>query len=127
MRKVTKGKLGDITFQLNPSDMVYNAGANWAMTNSPGMPNPLSSYSGGKEKTFTFELWLCKNHEHPVDMGTVFNKLNAYRNSKEPVLFAYGSFVCRCVVTDCPFNIEKWNSKLSITHMRVPITLRIIT
>lgn len=126
MRKVVKGKLGDLTFQLNPTTMSYDAGGVWAQINSPGMTNPISSYSYGKPKIFNFELWINKRHEAPVNVAEVFEKLNKYRNSKEPVIFAYGSFVCKVIVTECPFNIEAWNKNLSITEMKIPITLQIL-
>lgn len=126
MRKVTKGKLGELTFQLNPTNMQYDAGGVWAQINSPGMPKPILSYSYGKPKTFNFELWVNKRHEAPVNMAEVFNKLNEYRNSKKPVIFAYGSFVCKVIVLECSFNIEAWNNNLSITEMKIPVTLQIL-
>lgn len=126
MRRVVKGRLGDLTFQLNPTTMQYDTGGVWAQINSPGMTNPISSYSYGKPKQFKFELWINRKHQAPVNMGDTFNKLHRYRNSKEPVIFAYGSFVCKVIVIDCPFDIEAWNSNLSITEMRVPITLQVI-
>lgn len=126
MRKVVKGRLGDLTFQLNPTTMSYDAGSIWAQINSPGMDNPISSYSYGKPKTFSFELWVNTRHEAPTNISDIFTKLNKYRNSKEPVLFAYGSFVVKVIVTQCPFDIQAWNNKLSITEMKIPITLQII-
>jgi hypothetical protein len=126
MRKVTKGRLGELTFQLNPSNMQYDAGGVWAQINSPGMDKPILSYSYGKPRTFTFELWVNKRHEAPVDMAHVFNTLHKYRLSKEPVIFAYGSFVCKVIVLECPFNIEAWSKNLSITEMKIPVTLQIL-
>ncbi len=126
MRKVTKGKLGELTFQLNPSNMQYDAGGVWAQINSPGMGKPILSYSYGKPRTFTFELWINKRHEAPVDMAHVFSTLHKYRLSKEPVIFAYGSLVCKVIVLECPFNIEAWNNNLSITEMKIPVTLQLV-
>lgn len=126
MRKVTKGKLGELTFQLNPSDMQYEAGGVWAQINSPGMSSPILSYSYGKPRVFTFELWVNRRHQAPVNMADVFNKLHKYRLGKESVIFAYGSFVCKVIVLECPFNIDRWNKNLSITEMRIPITLQIL-
>ena len=125
-RKVVKGKLGELVFQLNPTTMKYDAGSVWAQIDSPGMENPISVYSYGKPKEFSFELWINKKHDVPVDVGFVFNTLNKYRNSKAPILFAYGSFVVKVVVIDCPFEIEAWNNKLSIIEMKIPITIRSI-
>ena len=126
MRKVTKGKLGELTFQLNPSNMKYDTGGVWAQINSPGMSKPILSYSYGKPRVVTFELWVNKRHEAPVDMAHVFNTLHKYRLSKKPVIFAYGSFVCKVVVLECPFNIEAWSKNLSITEMKIPVTLQIL-
>ena len=126
MRKVTKGRLGDLTFQLNPTNMQYDAGGVWAQINSPGMDKPILSYSYGKPRTFTFELWVNKRHEAPVNMSEVFNKLNTYRLSKEPVIFAYGTFVCKVIVLECSFNIEAWDRNLNITEMRISVTLQIL-
>lgn len=126
MRKIVKGKLGDLKFQLNPTTTNYDGGAVWSQINSPGMSKPIISYSYGKPETFSFELWFNTRHINPVNIQYVFKKLMEYRNSKKPVIFAYGTFVKRVVVLECPISIEALDSKLNLTELKVPVTLQVV-
>ena len=124
MRKITKGRLGDIKFQLNPTNINYDAGGTWATISSPGLDKPITSYSYGNPGIISFELWIYERHEIPVNATEVYKKLDEYRKSKEPIIFAFGSFVTRVVITSCPITLESWNPQLQLKELRVQITLQ---
>lgn len=123
MAKVTKAKLGDITFQLNPTTITHDGGSVWSEVNSPGMSQPIQVYSYGKAETYNFEMYIYTRHKESVDAEYIVNKLNEYRKSKQSVIFRYGRFVGRVIVRECPFNVEAINKNMTLQELRIPITL----
>jgi hypothetical protein len=125
-RGLTKGKLGTLTFQLNPSNMTHDGGAVWADTPSPGMPNPVTSYSYGNPEIYTFELWFNKKHVVECDVAKAYKTLDKYRKFRDRIMFTYGSLVKNVVVQECTFQIDAWDSKLNVTEFHATISLKVV-
>jgi hypothetical protein len=122
--QITKGKLGDITFQLNPTQITDDDGSIWAEINSPGMDSPITQFSYGKAKTYTFELYMNNKHINPVDIPAILDKLNTYRKARTPLMFAYMGRAEKVVIVDCPINILSMKGNLTPTEVTIPITLK---
>jgi len=105
--------------------MTFDGGAQWNQIFSPGMELPIHQYARGRGKTFKFELYVNSRHNAPLNMADVLTKLMKYRDSKERLLFAYGSFVTYVVIIEAPINIKAWTNNLVITHATIPITLSV--
>lgn len=123
-RKVVKGRLGNLTFQLNPSEMQYSSGAEWVNIQSPGMTYPKLMYSKGKPPVVKFRLWFNQRHYAPVNMHFAYDELHKYRNGRELQVFAYGSFVGRVAVINCDFDIQAWRTDLRISEFWADVELQ---
>jgi hypothetical protein len=127
-RSVTKGKLGELTFQLNPTNMNYEGGAVWGSISSPGLSKPISSYSYGQDDVYSFELWYTDKHEHKLKSMTTheaYKKLLEYRKGNKSLLFTFGNHLSRkVVIASCSITIEAWNHNLTVKEFRASISLR---
>lgn len=126
MRKVLKGQLGDLKFQLNPTSMAHDGGAVWSEITSPGLATPISSYSYGNSEIYSFELWFNKRHQVKCDVAKAYKTLKTYRNSKTKHVFVYGSIAKNVIVQECSFQIDAWDSKLNVTEFRASISLKVV-
>ena len=102
-------------FQFNPTNIAYDRGANYASIQSPGMSYPLTQYSGGTLREFSFEVFY---YDKPCT-----GKINEARNflgkllppeyntpyfHKPPTFtFAYGHFVRNYVLLNLNIS-EDW-------------------
>lgn len=122
--RITRGKLGDIVFQLNPTEITHDDGAIWGEITSPGMLRPITSYSYGKAGTYSFELYFNKKYYRAVNLVSVKRKLQEYRVSKSPILFTYMGQTVKVVVQECSIRITSMDSKLNPTELTATITLK---
>lgn len=125
-RKIKKGTLGDLVFQLNPTSMTHDGGAVWADIPSPGIKTTVSSYSYGNPEIFTFELWFNNRHAIVCDVPKAYKTLDKYRKAKTQVLFTYGTTVKKVVVQSCSFQIEAWDKKLNVSEFRATVSLKVV-
>lgn len=102
------------TFQFNPTSIPYSRGATFSSIEAPGMSYPLTQYTGGKAREFSFEVFY---YDKPCS-----GKINAARNFLEGLLppeyntptftkpptftLAYGYFVKTLVLQDLEVNDE---------------------
>lgn len=121
---ITKGKLGDITFQMNPTEITWDDGSVWGEINSPGMKNPILTYSYGKASTINFSLYMNSKHARAVDIPNTLKTLQKYRKDKEPILFTYMGVTRKVVIVECPYQILSMNGKLVPTEVKIDITLK---
>lgn len=122
--RITRGKLGDIVFQLNPTEITHDDGAIWGEINSPGMLRPITSYNYGRAGTFSFELYFNKKYYKKVDLVSVRKKLNEYRVSKKSILFTYMGQTSKVVIQECSIRILGMDAKLNPTELTATITLK---
>ena len=96
-----------LNFQFNPTTIPYSRGANYTSIESPGMSYPLTQYTGGKARKFSFSVYYYdKPFSGKINTARKFlegllppekNK----RSFKKPPTFtlAYGYFVKTLVLT----------------------------
>lgn len=122
--RITRGKLGDITFQLNPTEIQFDDGAIWGEITSPGMLRPVTSYNYGRAGTYSFELYFNKKYYKRVDLVGVKRKLQEYRVSKSPILFTYMGQTVKVVIQECSIRITGMDAQLNPTELTATITLK---
>lgn len=123
-RKVTKGRLGDMIFQFNPSTITYGGGATWNTVSSAGGTKPITQYGTGLPDVFNFELWMSERTFVGVDAKAQMDLLDSYRKSKSSVVFVYAGFSRRVVITECTIEIEELNKELKPIGFRATIALQ---
>lgn len=104
-----------MTFQFNPTTVPYGRGANYTSIESAGMSYPLTQYSGGQAREFSFEVFY---YDRPFT-----GKINEARKFLEVLLppekntasftkpptftFAYGYFVKNYVLLNLDV-LDEW-------------------
>jgi hypothetical protein len=127
MRKITKGRLGDFTFPLNPTTLRYTGGVEWIPINSAGMSNPIWQVGNAKPHTISFQLYVTKKIEMYVDVAQCLAYLRKYRGGRENIIFAYGEhYVNRVVVADLSISGESYDSSLRLVEFKADITLNVV-
>jgi hypothetical protein len=127
MRVTTKGKLGSLIFQFNPTTINYSGGGwNWAEINSPGMAEPMYNPSYGKTKNISFELYyneLADQVIHPTDFEKSMKQL---RDTLKPVVFSYGAKAYRVIVSDLTYVGSSYDKNLHMYESTYTVTLIVI-
>ena len=70
-----------LVFQFNPTQIPYSRSARYTSIDSPGMSYPLTQYTGGDARTFSFELFYYDNSG-----GVSSGKINRARRFLESLL-----------------------------------------
>lgn len=125
----TKKKL---IFQFNPTSMPYGRSANYSDITSPGMSYPITQYTGGNVREFSFEVFYYDNpHTGKIDTARQFlEKLlppetNTSSFTKPPVFtLAYGYFVRKYVLVSLDVNDEWLNEDGKPIMTRFTLSVR---
>lgn len=121
-----------LKFQYNPETFEYSRGATFAEIVAPGMSYPITQYVRGNSRTIPIELFLfdkpstgvIESHKTFIE-GLLPPESNSSDYTKPPeILFVYGNFIKKCVVEECVFNIEEYDSWGRPTMARFNLTLR---
>ena len=105
-------------FQYNPRTMDYERSATYAQIKAPGMQYPLIYFVSGEVKKFDLELFIV---DHPTtgkineDIQWCESFLPKYKNDElfsnpRPIIYAYGNYVCKCVVESVKTHIEEYDA-----------------
>lgn len=102
------------TFQFNPESIPYDRGARYSTIESPGMSYPLTQYTGGQVREFTFEVFYYdKPYSGQIKKALKFLEglLPPEKNKssfKKPPSFtlAYGYFVRTLVLVNLSVHDE---------------------
>ena len=111
INNVTNKKL---IVQFNPTSITYDRSANFTTIDSPGMSYPLTQYTGGNVREFSFDLFYYdKPYSGKINVARKFFEalLPPERNTtkfKKPPTFtlAHGYFVRTCVLKELKVNDE---------------------
>lgn len=122
----------NLTFQFNPTSITYSRSANYSTIDSPGMSYPLTQYTGGNVREFSFEVFYYdKPYSGMIDKARKFleDLLPPEWNDKDfscPPSFtlAYGYFVKRLVLTKLDVNDEWLNEDGLPIMTRFTLTVR---
>lgn len=120
------------TFQFNPTSIPYSRSATFSSIEAPGMSYPLTQYTGGKAREFSFEVFY---YDKPCS-----GKINTARNFLEGLLppeyntptftkpptftLAYGYFVKTLVLQDLDVNDEWMDENGNPIMTRFKLTVR---
>lgn len=120
------------TFQFNPTSIPYSRSATFSSIEAPGMSYPLTQYTGGNAREFSFEVFY---YDYPYS-----GKINTARNFLESLLppeyntptftkpptftLAYGYFVKTLVLEDLEVNDERMDENGMPIQTRFKLTVR---
>jgi len=121
-----------LTFQFNPTSVPYSRSANYSSIDSPGMSYPLTQYTGGNAREFSFEVFYYdKPFSGKINTARRFlesllpPEYNTASFRKPPVFtFAYGYFVKRLVLTQLDVNDEWMDADGQPIMTRFTLTVR---
>lgn len=120
-------------FQFNPQSMEYSRAANYGQIKSPGMQYPLIYFINGDVSEFELELFVV---DRPAtgkindDINWCNSFLPDYRNDNffhrpHPLIYAYGGFVCKCVLTSFTSHIDEYdtNGEPYMAHLKLKLLI----
>lgn len=121
-----------LTFQFNPTSIPYGRGANYSTIDSPGMSYPLTQYTGGQVREFSFEVFYYDkpysgkiNKARKFLEGLIPPEENTKNFTKPPTFtFAYGYFVKTLVLTYLDVNDEWLDEDGQPLMTRFTLTVR---
>lgn len=129
MKKITKGKLGDLVFQINPTEISMSSAGVYNEVASPSMYKPIIVYGGGGNKTYQFDLYLNKRHINPLPYSIqhYIDTFERYSVEGEVVLFTYFGRSCRVIVESVSATILGMDERLTPIEATISLSLREIT
>lgn len=122
----------NLTFQFNPSSIPYSRSANYATIDSPGMSYPITQYTGGNAREFSFDVFYYdKPYSGNIHKARKFleellpPEWNDMNFSRPPSFtLAYGYFVKRLVLLKLDVNDEWLNEDGQPIMTRFTLTVR---
>lgn len=130
----TRSKL---VFQFSPTSIPYSRSANYTVIESPGMSYPLTQYSGGNVREFSFDVFYYdKPYTGSITKARKFleallppeknvKKVNGKVYKKPPTFtFAYGYFVREYVLLQLNVSDEMFTSSGYPTMTTFTLTVR---
>lgn len=126
MGNVIKGKLGDLKFQINPTEVSVSVGGNYSEITAPGMKNPIHVYGSGNNKVISFDLYLNARHMNklPYTIQTYLDTFSKYANEGEVVVFTYMGKSQKVLVYSYSANIMSLDSELNPTEATISLELK---
>ena len=126
------GKL--VYFQINPEKLQYSRGINYVDNSSPGMSYPKVQFVGGKSREFQVELFMYDRQLEPCGIIKDFMSwlgefltpevnLDWYTKPRT-MLFCYGYFIRKCVLTDLDIEITDMDEAGTPTMATFTLTLK---
>lgn len=121
-------------FQFNPENLEYSRGATYVANKGPGQAYPIVQFVSGNLREFTVELYLCDRHIEPSGyIKNAINFIGAFLPPEQNVeewkrppqmLFFYGYFVRKCVLSDLNINITEMDRDGTPTEAKFTLTLQ---
>ena len=134
----TKGYLKNLhtggikKFIYNPSSFSTDRGATYTELSSPGSSYPHFQYVKGEARNVSFDLFLRGTSGEVASYVDFLNSLLPPENSSSnfktpsPVLFAFGSFVAKCLVLDVGIDYTSFDEALNPTEANAKLKLVVI-
>lgn len=127
----TKGYLKDLKrnaikqFMFNPEMFSDSQAFNYAVISGPCSSYPNFQYTGTGERTISVQLFLYGDSD---DIQSWMNFLEGLKPKKRfdapsEVLFAFGNYVKRCVITNSVRDRLQFDTDLKATYMMVSLSL----
>lgn len=123
-RKIVKGRLGDVEFQVNPTTIELGGGKNWSEIAIPGSEVPLMQLGSGKSNTFSFELYINEwMFGKKINANKFVEEIYRCRGSRKPVKFVMGHLVKNVIVNEINITVNSFNPDLSFREVTMTVTL----
>lgn len=116
-------------FIFNPNSYQESRGVSYAVISAPGSSYPKFQYASGGVKSITFSLFLWGTNGSVQSYIDFLEELLPPKqcggNFSNPptVLFAFGSQVTRCIVTNLDVDKQEFNTDLSVKQAVVNLSL----
>lgn len=129
MKKITKGKLGDLVFQINPTEFTRSTAGVYNEVASPGMHKPIIVYGGGSNRTYQFDLYLNKRHANPLpyNIQHYIDTFERYSEHGDIVLFTYAGKSQRVIVESVDTTVLGMDESLNPIEATISLSLKEIT
>lgn len=121
-------------FQFNPEKLEYSRGVNYVDNSSPGMGYPRQQFVRGNSREFDVELFMYDRQLEPCGIiKDYINFIGAFLPPEEntegwqrppQMLFFYGYFVRKCVLTNFNILIDTMDENGTPTQAHLTMTLR---
>lgn len=121
-------------FQFNPEDLHYDRGVEYADFVAPQMAYPSTMFVAGKTREFDVELFMYDRQIEPC--GIIKDYMSFFGQFLTPeenvpdwhrppqMLFAYGYFIRKCVLTNFDIKIDEMDESGTPTMSHFTLTLR---
>lgn len=121
-------------FQYNPQSMEYSRGANYGEIKSPGMQYPIIYFVNGDSENFDLELFIVdrpSTGKINKDIAWCKSFLPRYRNDMyfsrpHPIIYAYGNYICKCVVTNVRTRIDEYDEEGEPWLAHITLSLKVV-
>jgi Contractile injection system tube protein len=133
--RITKGKLGGLSFMYNPSTFTDSQSVNWVDLTTAGMTYPEMVYGGGNTRTITFTIFvsdkiqpgITKRFKDHLQKYLPPKRSSAYNFKSPPnIQFAFGWFVVDCKLLTLDFEHTKFSPSLQPIEGNITVTLNVI-
>lgn len=126
-RKIVKGMLDNLVFQVNPTSIDWEEGANWVTTDSPSRYAPFLQAGCNKPKVITFVLhvdeWMFGK---PVNAEQTEAELSRMANQHFAVTLVLGKRVENVVVSSYKVTAQSFNPDLSLREFDASLELMVL-
>lgn len=112
-------------FQYNPSDFTDGQIFNYNILSSPCSNYPKFHYVGTGERSISLSLFIRGTKGEPQSYLDFFEGLKPKKRFDMPklVIFAFGSYVKKCIITEIDRQFEDFNSDLSPKQVTISLSL----
>lgn len=106
-------------FQYNPTDYSDSQSFNYSMLDSICGSYPMFTYTGTGELTFSIKVYVYGTQGEPQSFIDFFDSLKPKGRFDMPkqVIFAFGKYVKKCIITQIKRDFKQFNEDLSPTEM----------
>lgn len=127
-KQITRGKLGSLRFQINPTELSRSTGGVLNEVSSPNTRKPIVVYGGGSNKVISFELYLNTRHQNKLqtNIKKYIETFENYSEKGEVVVFTYMGESRKVLIESVDTTILGMNNN-TITEATISLSLREFT
>lgn len=112
-------------FQYNPSEFSDAQLFKYDILNSPCSNYPVFHYTGSGERTISLQIYVRGSKGEPRKFVKFLESLRAQSRFDMPkiVIFAFGHYVKRCIITEVKREFTEFNEDLSPKEVTISLSL----
>ena len=125
-RKVVKGMLDNVVFQVNPTTIEWSEGSQWTTTDTPSRYAPFLQAGCNKPKVISFTLHVDEWMFDPkVNAELMEAELSRMANQHFAVVFVLGQRVENVIITNYQVTVQSFNPDLTLREFDATIELTV--